>query len=472
MPSAPSLSTAHPGRIMMISTHGYVAGQPELGRPDTGGQVVYVLRLSECLARLGYAVDIFTRRFEDQPAIEPVADGVRIVRIAAGGQALIRKEVMCDVIPAWIANAERFIRAEGRTYDFIDSHYWDAGLAGDGLSERLQIPHVHTPHSIGAWKRDNMDGDPVDLDRQYSFRRRIRDEKAIYDGADVLVATTPQQRDILADSEYDIPRDKIAVIPPGYDDSRFFPVSAASRTAIKRDLDLEGPLVLALGRIADNKGYDLLVRSMSVVARRVPEARLLLAIGSTEPTAGERDQVEALRRLADELGLAERVMIRDYIPDDELADHYRAADVFALSSRYEPFGMTAVEAMACGTPAVVTTEGGLWEMITWGLDALYADPFDPDAFGHALATVLEYPRIAGQLARGGSLRARARFTWNGIAQQILNVLQMVEPPVEDRAAAAGGESEGEMERRGPRAAAAVGATVPARDGFEWAPSGS
>ncbi len=86
-------------RIMMISIHGYVAGQAEMGLPDTGGQVVYVLRLSECLARLGYRVDIYTRRFEDQPAIESLGERVRIVRIPCGGPQLIRKEWMCDVIP-------------------------------------------------------------------------------------------------------------------------------------------------------------------------------------------------------------------------------------------------------------------------------------------------------------------------------------------------------------------------------------
>lgn len=462
------MSSAPPRRIMMITTHGYVAGQPELGRADTGGQVVYVLRLSECLARLGYAVDIFTRQFEDQPQIEILGDGLRIVRIPAGGPEFIGKEWMCDVMPEWTANAEAFIRDRQLEYAFIDSHYWDAGLAADALAARLGLPHIHTPHSIGAWKRDNMDGDPDELDREYNFRRRIRDEKAIYDSADVLVATTPQQRDILETSDYDIPRDKIAVIPPGYDDNQFFPVSTASRLALKRDLDLEGPLVLALGRMAENKGYDLLVRALPAVQARVPDVRLLLAVGSTESTPAEQEQVDALRTLAAELGVADRVLIRDYIPEEALADHYRVADVFALSSRYEPFGMTAVEAMACGTPTVVTTEGGLWEMITWGLDALYADPFDPDAFGHAIASILEYPRIAGQLARGGSLRARARFTWNGIAQQILNVLQRVESPAESFAAVA---DEGDATRRGPRSSVEPTA-VASQEGSDWVLSNS
>jgi mannosylfructose-phosphate synthase len=416
-----------PKRILMISTHGYVAGQPELGRPDTGGQVVYVLRLSEAMARLGYRVDIMTRRFEDQPAIERVDDRVRIVRIPSGGNALIRKEWMCDVIPEWVANAERFVRANRLRYDFIDSHYWDAGLAGDELASRLGIPHVHTPHSLGSWKRDNMSGDARELERQYNFTRRVRDERAIYDRADAIVATTPQQRDILVDS-YDVPVAKIGVIPPGYDDTEYFPVSTATRQALKRDLGMEPPTVLSLGRIADNKGYDLLLRSMPPVIARIPDVRLLLAVGSTEPTAGEAAQVEILQRLATELGIAEHVVFHDYIPDDLLADTYRAADVFALSSRYEPFGMTAVEAMACGTPAVITTEGGLWEMVSWGTEAIYANPVDPEAFGHALATVLLYPRVAGQLARFGSHRARSSFTWNGIAQQLVAMPQVHDVP--------------------------------------------
>jgi mannosylfructose-phosphate synthase len=351
----------------------------------------------------------------------------------------------------------------------VNSHYWDAGLAGDALTTKLQIPHVHTPHSIGSWKRDNMDGDPRELDRQYNFKRRIRDEKAIYDSADVLVATTPQQRDILMAGEYDVPREKLAVIPPGYDDTTFFPVSVASREALKRDLGLEGPVVLALGRIAANKGYDLLVRSFPIVKARVPEARLMLAIGSTEPTPGEQQQVDELRRIAEEVGVADSVLFHDFIPDEALADHYRAADVFALSSRYEPFGMTAVESMACGTPTVVTTEGGLWEMITWGLDALYADPFDTDAFGHALATVLEFPRVAAQLARGGSHRARARFTWTGIAQQILNVTSAIDDPTDEAIDPA---DETEPQRRGPRAVMDKAAITAATQEAEWAHSGS
>jgi mannosylfructose-phosphate synthase len=148
----------------------------------------------------------------------------------------------------------------------------------------------------------------------------------------------------------------------------------------------------------------------------------VLAIGSTTLNEHEKSICDALHDLSTELGIADRVHFMDYISDDDLPSYYRAADVFALSSRYEPFGMTAIEAMACGTPTVVTTEGGLCEQIAWGIEALYANPFDPEAYGHAIASVLQHSRVSAQLAKFGPRKARSCFTWTGIAQQLLSML--------------------------------------------------
>jgi mannosylfructose-phosphate synthase len=414
-------------RIMMISTHGYVAAEPELGKPDTGGQVVYVLELSRCLANLGYEVDILTRQFDNQPSEEEVDERVRVLRFPCGGREFIPKETLCHAIPEWVQRVGKFVAASPDEYAFINSHYWDAGLAGQGIANRFRIPHFHTPHSIGSWKRDNMDGDPQELEKKYNFRRRIREEKVVYDECDLLIATTPAQREILTsgEGEYNVPAGKVKVIPPGYDDRRFFPVSRASRKSLKQQLGFEGRNVLALGRIAHNKGYDLLIRAMVEVCERVPNANLILAIGSTNITPAEQQMVAGYKKLAAELGIRDHVKFLDYIPDDQLADYYRAADLFALSSRYEPFGMTAVEAMACGTPTIVTTEGGLWEQVTWGREAVFANPFDPPAFGHAMAFILQYNAIYDRLAKYGSQKARAHFTWTGIAQQLLNLVDAI-----------------------------------------------
>ena len=412
-------------RIMMISTHGYVAAEPELGKPDTGGQVAYVLELSKCLARMGCQVDILTRQFEDQPKAEQVAERVRVLRFPCGGKEFLPKETLCEHIPEWVANVERFIDAKRLRYAFIDSHYWDAGLAGQMIANRRNIRHIHTPHSIGTWKRDNMQETPEEGERKYNFKKRIREEINIYRECDGLVATTWQQRDILTAGEYGTRPDKIHVVPPGYDDTRFFPVSNDTRMTLKEELGFNGRIVLALGRMAHNKGYDLLIQAMAPVFQRVDDARLVLAIGSTEPSEREQEQIDELNKIANDLGIADRVDFSSFIPDEALADHYRAADVFALCSRYEPFGMTAIEAMACGTPTVLTTEGGLWEQCTWGLEALWANPVDTEAYGHAIAIALQNQRVSEQLSLYGSKKSRADFTWNGIAQQILRITERV-----------------------------------------------
>jgi mannosylfructose-phosphate synthase len=461
-------------RIMMISIHGYVAAEPELGKPDTGGQVLYVLELSRSLAHLGYHVDILTRRFEDQPRHEDVAPGVTLWRLSCGGDGFIKKEHMHTHIPEWVNNARQFIRSKRRRYEFINSHYWDAGMAGRILAKDLGIEHLHTPHSIGAWKRDNMDGDPAELDREYNFSTRIREEKLIYDESDVLIATTTQQREILSASEYDVPVSKIPIIPAGYDDTRFFPVSRGRCEALKQSKGYDGRIVLALGRMAKNKGYDLLIRAMIPVVERIDDAKLLLAAGSQSPSDWEREEAQNLKNLAAELGIADRLIYRDYIPDEELADYYRLADVFALSSRYEPFGMTAIEAMACGTPTVVTTEGGLWEQVVWGVEAIYANPFDTEAFGHAICNALQYQRVYNTLAKYGSQKVRTLFTWTGIAQQLVRIADEMPKriSVDEHAAAREAHGEAEDEGEGEHIEAVAEAELEVSAGLESALSGS
>ena len=138
---------------------------------------------------------------------------------------------------------------------------------------------------------------------------------------------------------------------------------------------------MAIGRLARNKGYDLLLNGFSVLSSREPEAVLHLAVGGSNLTKPEETILAELKGLVDRLGLKAKVFFDNFIPDEQLADYYRAADLFVLSSRYEPFGMTAIEAMASGTPTVVTVNGGLYRALTFGRHALFADPFDKEDLG-------------------------------------------------------------------------------------------
>jgi mannosylfructose-phosphate synthase len=329
-------------------------------------------------------------------------------------------------LPEWNENALRFIKKHSLSYRFINSHYWDAGLAAQHLCNVLDVPHIHTPHSLGIWKQRQMETDfpdsTVEFERRYNFERRVQEERKLYTDCNIVVATTPPQLDLIV-REYEVPAQKMQMVPPGYDDHRFYPVSEATRVAIRQRLGFKGKVILTLGRLARNKGYDLLIDSFSLVAQREPKAVLHLAVGGAEMNASEQKLLAELHERAAQTGYADRIHFGAFIADRDLPDYYRAADLFVLSSRYEPFGMTAIEAMASGTPTVVTVHGGLYRALAFGRHALFADPLDKEDLGITMAKVFRHPRLRLRLARMGAHKARSLFTWTGTAHQLIAAVE-------------------------------------------------
>lgn len=407
--------------ILMLSLHGYVGAEPEFGKPDTGGQVVYVLELAKRFSRLGHYVDLMTRRFEDQPEFDQINEHLRVWRIPFGGDEFIRKEDMHDYLGDFVTNALMNIRDRGRQYNVVYSHYWDAGWAGQKIAEELVIPHVHTPHSLGWWKQHNMgaDMDAAEMEERYRFEERIRKEFLVYRTCDHIIATTIPQDELLQ-QHYDVLERHITVIPPGIDENRFSPVRQEEKRELQARYGVSPNGVLAVGRMAANKGHDLLIEALPTLITLVPDARLVAGIGGEESEQDEAGVAE-LQKLAKKLKVDDRIDWVRYIADEDLANYYRAATVFALSSRYEPFGMVAIEAMACGTPTVITTHGGLAELIDFGTQALYADPNRAAEYGVILAMPMLYPNLADELSVEGSRFARRNFGWTGIAKRILEV---------------------------------------------------
>ncbi len=401
---------------MMLSLHGYVGADAEIGKPDTGGQVVFVIELARQFVDLGHSVDVITRRFEGQPEFDEVAHGLRVWRIPFGGPDFIRKEDMHDHVESFVAILLARLETEQVGYSLISSHYWDAGWAGQRLAEELDIPHFHTPHSLGEWKRRDMDGDPQDVEADYRFEERIRKEFLTFRRCDHIVATSPQQVEALADL-YEVPTRHVTMIPPGIDETRYTPVRHEVVRSLRRRFRLRKHSVYTIGRAAANKGYDLLIRALPELKELIPDARLQLAIGADSKS--DRKKVNKWKRLAHQLSIADDVTWVGYVEDDSMADRYRAAPVFALPSRYEPFGMTAVEAMACGTPCVVTVRGGFEEMFDFGSQALFADPKRPREFAAMLSMPLRYPRLRERLSIDGARFARRNFGWRRIARNTL-----------------------------------------------------
>lgn len=407
-----------PKRVMLISTHGYVAARPPLGRQDTGGQTVYVLEVARALARRGVVVDVFTRGFEDQPSEERAAENVVVRRFPCGGDGFIPKERLHRHIPEWCERALERVQREGWRYDWINSHYWDAGLAGRILASRLKAPHVFTPHSLGEWKRVNTPGAAVELEAVHNFRARIAAEREICRRADGVVATTSDQSDVLQSEPYELSSRRIRIVPPGFDASRFHPDHSLTRSDRKRALGWDGKAIFALGRVAENKGYDLLLRAMPRVLQQRPDALLVLGIGGENLSDKEAAAVRSLQSLAVELGVESRTIFAGHLPDRILPEAYRAADAFVLPSRYEPFGMTALEAMACGAPTVISSRGGLARELRGQGAAVIVDPVSTTELADGISLVLGDDLLTAMTALRGAQTARTRYSWDRIAADL------------------------------------------------------
>lgn len=405
---------------MLISLHGYVAGSPELGKPDTGGQVVFVMELAKRFARLGYNVDVLTRQFEDQPAEDRVNDNLRVWRIPFGGPDFIRKEDMHDWYGDFVSNALAAIRRHGLSYDVVNSHYWDAGVSGQKIAEELEVPHIHTPHSLGWWKAHDMKSLQEADAANYRFDERIQKEFVLYRSCDHVIATSEQQVTLI-EEQYELPNDHITMIPPGIDEQRFTPVPPRQLRDLRARLKMSGNDVYVVGRAATNKGYDLIIAALPHLRQLQPDARLVLAAGANSQE--DKNLIDEWKSQAADLGVADHVDWRGYIEDDDLADYYRAPGVFALPSRYEPFGMTAVEAMACGTPTVLTTRGGLFEQVDFGRHALAADPTRPQEFAAIVNMPMQHERLRERLTVEGARFARRHFGWTGIARRTAELFE-------------------------------------------------
>ncbi|MFX1250061.1 MAG: glycosyltransferase [Promethearchaeota archaeon] len=412
-----------PQRILMLSLHGYVAAEPELGKPDTGGQVIFVLELAKRFARFGINVDLVTRRFEDQPEVDQVNDNFRVFRIPFGGKNFIRKEDMHDYLSDFITNFLSKIRSTGLHYDVVNSHYWDAGWAGQRIAEELQIIHVHTPHSLGWWKKNEMQETEGEIEGDYRFEERIRKEYRIYQSCDHIIATTTAQKEILT-KQYGVLERYISVVPPGIDENRFFPVPKSEIAQIRKRYNLGSHDILLLGRLAENKGYDLFIQCMPILRKLVPDARIVMAIGK-EDLGRDKEFKDSLLSLAEELNVVDMIDWRAYIPDEELADVYRGAGIFVMPSRYEPFGMVAVEAMACGTPTIITRNGALHNNLQFGTHALFVNPEDPIEMAAMTVLPLKYKDLCEELSREGARLARRKFGWTGIARTTLDIFSSV-----------------------------------------------
>lgn len=406
--------------LAVISVHASPLGP--LGRGENGGMNRVVLRLSQGLAARGVPSDVFVRRDDPRsPAEELIAPQSRLVRLDAGPPEPLPKDDVLVHLPAFTRALAEHARSERRRYRVVHAHYWLSGWVGRRLAAEWNVALVQSFHTLARVKQ--AVGVPASL-----VRGEV--EAVLVRTADRLVALSAGEARALV-RHYGADPARICVVPPGVDLQEYSPRPTAG---LRRRLGLlERRVVLYAGRLERLKGADLLLRAVARVVARGGFDDLAVVVAGDDSSdgrrqaghpRGERGRLEAL---ASELGLRERVRFLGAVDPSTLADLYALADVCAVPSRAETFGLVALEAQASGTPVVAAAVGGLVDIVADGSTGFLVRGRDPEAFAARLATLLGDAALRARMGEAARRRA-AGFTWAHAADRILRLYDCAERP--------------------------------------------
>lgn len=397
-------------RIAMISMHTSPLQQP--GSGDAGGMNVYVLNTAKELAKQGIEVDIYTRATRpSQGEIVQVSERLRVINIVAGPYEGLSKEELPTQLAAFAGGILVFARCNNESYDLVHSHYWLSGQVGWLLRDVWRVPLVHTAHTLAAVKNAHRTAN----DTQESEARRIC-EQQIVDNADLLVVNTYEESKDLV-SHYDAEEDKIAVVAPGVNIELFNPGNdrATERSRRYLGIPLHTKVIAFVGRLQIFKGPDVLIRAVAEMVQRQPERNFLVLIcgGASGAATGANTYVD----LVNSLGIGRYIRFLPPRPPEELVSVYRAADVVAMPSYNETFGLVAMEAQASGTPVVAARVGGLPHAISENVSGVLVDGHDPADWADALEGMLDDDESRIRMGEDAVDHA-SQFSWAITAERL------------------------------------------------------
>lgn len=392
--------------IAMVSEH--ASPLAALGGVDAGGQNVHVAALATCIgsSRQGHTVTVYTRR--DALHLDQcvhIAPGVSVRHLAAGpAEPIVKDELLghMDELAAGLSAAWTNDRP-----DVVHAHFWMSALASLRAARPLGIPVVVTFHALGAEKRRHQKGADT------SPACRIDVERRIAQSADLVIATSRAEVDEL--DRLGAEGARIAVIPCGVDVDQFRPEGyvAPRSSGLRR--------IVVIGRLVERKGIEDVITALG----GAPDAELIIAGGMPPERLDADVDAVRLRSWSELAGVADRTHLVGRVDHESLPSLIRSADVVVCAPWYEPFGMVALEAMACGVPVVATAVGGLLDSVQDGKTGLHVPPKNPAAIADALRLILDDPLLARRLGETGVRRVRSRFSWQSVAHSTLSAYEVL-----------------------------------------------
>lgn len=410
-------------RVCLLNPQGYVSHPAPLGKTDTGGQIVYILEVAKALGKKGIKVDIITRKFDGFLEEEKLFDNVKIIRIPCGNGKFVVKEKLYELMPEFVENFMLYIEKKRLSYDIIHSHYWDGGYAGLLLAKMLDIPHIHTPHTLGKSKKIEMDVEDLPVTKikpAYRYHVRIAIEQKIFNKANAVLVLCETSRIQLL-QYYMVDFEKIHVIFPGVNTNYF----NTKPTALDKEIDLKENSILTMCRFVPAKGLDRVIDALSLIKGKI---KFNLYMGGSNgeniTNLSEEEKVahQKITGIIDSYGLESHTNYLGFVNHDgTLPAYYRKADIFILPSRYEPFGLTTLEAMACGTVPLVSQTAGSKEIIVDGLNGFVVDTHDRKNLADKIKMLLKDPKLRKKISENAAFTVREHYSWDKISEKIINL---------------------------------------------------
>src|SRR5215216_241102 len=398
-------------KIAVISEH--ASPLAALGGIDSGGQNVYVAHVVENLARRGYEVDVFTRRDDASlPEIYSWMDGVRIIHVPAGPAEFVRKEELLGHMQEFSRYMINFFQRMTKPYDLIHANFWMSGLVAANIKAVLGIPYVITFHALDRVRREFQGAQDEFPEQRFEIEQRVARE------AVGIIAECPQDKEDLIHS-YQADPSKIREIPCGFDPLELWPIDKMLARAKIGAVEDEW-IALQLGRMVPRKGVETAIRGFAQAVRNLdfPARLIIVGGGSREPDPKITPEIGRLQKIAEEEGVFEQVTFVGSRARQELKYYYSAADVFISTPWYEPFGITPIEAMACGTPVIGARVGGIKYTVDDGKTGYLVPPKDSQAVADCLIKLQQDPETRAQMSRQALERVNEMFTWQKVGKMI------------------------------------------------------
>lgn len=405
-------------KIAMISFH--TCPLATLGGKDTGGMNVYVKELTRYLGRAGVHVDVFTRSQDEHVphVIHDLGYGNRVVHIPAGPEVPLPKPELTHYITTFADRVDAFAKEKSIEYDLIHAHYWMSGVAGIALKQAWDVPMIVMFHTLALLKNK------IAANSEFEGDYRILGEKDVLQAAERVVVSTDAETTALTNL-YGVDDKKLKIIPPGVNLGHFYPIAKdEARDFIEQK---RACMILFVGRIEPLKGIETLIRALAILSKRddVDQNSICLTIIGGDATATEAsmgEEMARLQQLRESLGVESYVNFIGKKSQDDLPYYYAAANIVVVPSKYESFGIVALESMACGTPVIASDVGGLAHLVQDGETGFTVPDNDPDALAEKILLLMKDQELRNRLGKQAAAYAR-NYGWARIASQMTKLYQ-------------------------------------------------